>query len=562
MAWELEIHTIDVSQGESALVIAKDANANLYKSMLIDAGLQKYGGIVDDFVANKLGNRTLDYIAVSHYDVDHSGGITQLLLSDNYSAIAYQIANAVWGEIDGKLNAGSKYLAGKVIGAFVAITGGCYNDGTTDGSVSFANTVLVALINANLSDNLQEARTEAYKYAKSDISNYSTVTGRFLMKYYGSGKPKALANGLLGLVLGNLQAADLRTLMYNYIFDQITPNNKGFFSTRIGTTANFRYANATIYDPGDTDIDGTAYPISSNDAYKKALAGSAKIAGYSSKSIAATGRTRTTPGLGNELMGWNNTAAAPHVYCLARGLGVYQNNQRVTQDNGNGISIGLGIQFGKFAFFTGGDLPADGLQMIPGAFLNRQGFGNLTIIPAFKAGHHGSAHALNQNYLDNSSPVTSVISCGYKQFGEDPNNVHPDQATIDLLHDQATILKYFLTNCKIERNHVPASLESPQIINGNKSRVSGDNGYDEGEGHDDDVEDPQAKVHRGNISLLINQAESSSNSKYGRDVLNNNGVYRQFRVGYYENDAPPNLSEDDMAVDAIGATSLTLHFWQ
>lgn len=550
MAWELEIHTIDVAQGESALVIAKDTVAGNFRSMLIDAGLQKYGQIVDSYVAGVLGNRQLDYIVTSHYDVDHSGGITQLLLSDNYSTIAYNIADAVYGEVSAFLTSDNKAIIGKAIGAFVGYTGGGYNDGVTDGTTAFDQAVLIAFLDAKEQASLQQARTVAYTEAKSSINNPDTDVSRPLLKYYGSSKPKTIAFGVANLVINNKGSGDLRTLLYEFIFKEIIPNNKGIVNTRIGTTTGFRYSNVAIYDPGNQDIDGTGYPISSVSAYEGALEGNAKIAGYSSKSIPAAGRTRTTPTLGGEMLGWGATAAAPHVYCLAWGRGVYQNSTRITQDNGNGISIGMAIQFGKFAFFTGGDLPADGLQMMPGALLNKAMFGNLTIIPAFKAGHHGSAHAINQTFLTAARPLTSVISAGYKQFGSDPNNVHPDQMTIDLLHGQATIPRFFLTNCKIVRNHVPGSDNKEQMVIGNKSRISGDNGYDPGE-----RDGQRAKVERGNIVLAINQAESTSTKRRGVDTLTGTEVYRQFRMTHFEED--PDLNDEP-----LGPTTNTIFFWQ
>ncbi|MGH7486885.1 MAG: MBL fold metallo-hydrolase, partial [bacterium] len=98
MAWELNIHTLDVGQGESSLVVLSDIMAvpPRYLSILIDGGLLRYASTVHAKIltaARKAdGTPGVDYILVSHYDDDHSGGIAALLLADNLSIMCNRLA--------------------------------------------------------------------------------------------------------------------------------------------------------------------------------------------------------------------------------------------------------------------------------------------------------------------------------------------------------------------------------------------------------------------------------------------------------------------------------------
>jgi len=51
MAWTLDIHLIDVGQGECSLVVAQDLATGATRSMLIDAGHPVYARTVDSYIA-------------------------------------------------------------------------------------------------------------------------------------------------------------------------------------------------------------------------------------------------------------------------------------------------------------------------------------------------------------------------------------------------------------------------------------------------------------------------------------------------------------------------------
>ncbi len=87
MAWRLEIHHIDVvSSGDSTLIVAREVPplagaAPVIRSVLIDGGRRNRFPIVHAYVGAVLGPGVgLSALICTHYDVDHMGGLTPLLL--------------------------------------------------------------------------------------------------------------------------------------------------------------------------------------------------------------------------------------------------------------------------------------------------------------------------------------------------------------------------------------------------------------------------------------------------------------------------------------------------
>ena len=80
MPWSLEIHHIDVDQGDATLILIRQ-NGVLQKSVLIDGGRQKAGEIIEKYLHKQgiKGNKSLDIIVATHYDADHIGGLIYLL---------------------------------------------------------------------------------------------------------------------------------------------------------------------------------------------------------------------------------------------------------------------------------------------------------------------------------------------------------------------------------------------------------------------------------------------------------------------------------------------------
>lgn len=86
MAWQLEIHHIEVGQGDATLVIAREVApligaAPIVRSVLIDGGHRNYANTVHTYITTPpAALAALDVLVVTHYDEDHYGGIKSLLL--------------------------------------------------------------------------------------------------------------------------------------------------------------------------------------------------------------------------------------------------------------------------------------------------------------------------------------------------------------------------------------------------------------------------------------------------------------------------------------------------
>src|SRR5690349_10148788 len=81
MQWRVEVHHINVGQGDSALIllysIDDTAKETLKKAILIDAGkknpgLERVLPYLEQVL--KKQNKKLDAIVITHYDEDHVGG--------------------------------------------------------------------------------------------------------------------------------------------------------------------------------------------------------------------------------------------------------------------------------------------------------------------------------------------------------------------------------------------------------------------------------------------------------------------------------------------------------
>lgn len=68
----MEVHTIDVGQGDSILVIQKD------KVMLVDCGTRAKGATVAEYL-KKLGITKIDILVGTHSHDDHMGGIAEII---------------------------------------------------------------------------------------------------------------------------------------------------------------------------------------------------------------------------------------------------------------------------------------------------------------------------------------------------------------------------------------------------------------------------------------------------------------------------------------------------
>lgn len=85
--WKLEIHQLDVGQGDSAVVLFKKQNITngkyeINKSILIDAG-DSFAGVSVDTYLNNLNINVIDAVIISHFDKDHYKGLNLINKIDN-----------------------------------------------------------------------------------------------------------------------------------------------------------------------------------------------------------------------------------------------------------------------------------------------------------------------------------------------------------------------------------------------------------------------------------------------------------------------------------------------
>lgn len=137
----LEVHFIDVGQGDAALVKCGDA------AMLIDAGENDKGTLVQNYI-RKQGVKSLDYLIVTHPHSDHCGGADVIItkydidtiIMPNYAADTASYRDVIQA-LDGKKYqvtepaAGDVYKLGDAKFTIVAPNGGDYGDNANNYSV-------------------------------------------------------------------------------------------------------------------------------------------------------------------------------------------------------------------------------------------------------------------------------------------------------------------------------------------------------------------------------------------------------------------------------------------
>ncbi len=107
------------------------------------------------------------------------------------------------------------------------------------------------------------------------------------------------------------------------------------------------------------------------------------------------------------------------------------------QDNNNKNSIVFNLQYQDMDFLFTGDCESENETDIINSF-------NLSTIDFLKVAHHGSDTSSTDNFVKETSPSISVISCGYKnQYG------HPHDSTL------STLNKY---NSKVFRTDINGDL--------------------------------------------------------------------------------------------------------
>jgi beta-lactamase superfamily II metal-dependent hydrolase len=87
----LEIHCIDVGQGDCTLIVSSEGG-----TFLFDAGNNGKGNSTVIPYLQSLGLTALDYIGVSHYHVDHIGGVDEVVNSLGIDSIRVAVLDRGW----------------------------------------------------------------------------------------------------------------------------------------------------------------------------------------------------------------------------------------------------------------------------------------------------------------------------------------------------------------------------------------------------------------------------------------------------------------------------------
>lgn len=126
----LEIHHLNVGQGDSTLIISPTG-----KSLLFDAGEDNWNSsinaetVIGPYIQSVLGCKQLDYVVISHFHADHIGyvgfgGLWNLVEAQNFSLgqTLLRNYNAYLGEGSGTLDHWKIYLAGSGAGKLHPVT--------------------------------------------------------------------------------------------------------------------------------------------------------------------------------------------------------------------------------------------------------------------------------------------------------------------------------------------------------------------------------------------------------------------------------------------------------
>lgn len=521
MPWILEIHTIDAGRGESSLIIARNAATGVSRSMLIDGGRTNVSSIVNDYVRVALhahGLNHLDHIVTSHYDVDHSEGISQILNSDNLEANAAVIGNAAGAAAFAA--AGQTVLQQIAAGAAAAVvaTGGGYdhpndsNDADQAAAAGQKASQLVIAPGTSPAEAAAIGQQSGRTFLGEAMINNSAIV-------WGNSRANSVAKAA-GQAAGVLQGTSAARSASAAIAARRRMATGALPTGQFQTFGFYRSSN--VIDTGDQ--------VAMPDNYGLAISDQINFGGMVVEAIGVD-RARTSLGraqLGAEILwGTGNSAMlppdnAPTMHLVAANAFTWDvppnpNPIGIGADN-NADSLAFVLRFGNFWFYTGGDLPSDGEERVGTAVRNLGlpnpaggTFAPPAAISAFKCGHHGANTSTSVQFLNTIQPSIAFISC-------DSMYEHPGQTTINNLLASAPMQRFYLTNCKFATLGVPASIGLNQLVppNENGSRVCGDNG----------ANNLQPGRHRGNIKATVTQAMAGMAPGPGRSV----------QIEYFDND--------------------------
>ncbi|MEQ1955434.1 hypothetical protein [Mesorhizobium sp. CN2-181] len=546
MPWILNIATIDVGQGESALIIARDTGpGGASRTMLIDGGRALHASTVNNFVAGQLalhGVQEVNVIVTSHFDVDHSGGVVALLQADIFEASAEIVGAAAARAAIAAIAAGrvGQQVIVAAAAAGLAATLGAYD---VPGGPQRANIADLAGQDTHgvavpLGTTNAQAAALGIPYGDHRVAITLGAMNPVIVRNGPRQTNVASDAGVLAGTVPLGTALGPRAMgATGAAFTAMAPG--------IPATARFRtfqvFRNAILVDPGAAGA--TA-------GYLNSVAGTATFTGGATITVPTAVHNRRSlsqPDLTDEVL-WDTLgggaalapAGSPAAFVVAANGWMWEVPPALAPIPGgagnNGLSIGLVLRFGNFYFYTGGDLTTVGEDALAATVMaqalpNPQGgapFPAPLNFAAFKAGHHGADGSTSTAFINALSAPVAVISVGGGIF----NGVaHPGPAAIGRLHANGNIGNFYLTNCQFQTGHIPSSFGVNQIFPPpggpipppaypayapNKSRVAGDNGL------------PNLTPGRPRGDIVINVTQANANAGPGG---------RTFDISYFDDDA-------------------------
>jgi beta-lactamase superfamily II metal-dependent hydrolase len=513
MPWQLDIHLLDVGQGDCTLIIAENVALGQRRTMLIDAGESAYGEIADDKVL-ALGLPGVDHIVSTHYDKDHRAGLQALLLADDLADLVETLTTAA------NANAFGAHRRARIASVDAAVCAAAL--GNYGPNLMFANAAAMNARNGTAAAGTDNAAADnGVWYADqvgSPIGVASLIPYQYTRKRVAKNAGIAAANAIAAGQAGAVLTTTIRDEIFWTLRTGMADQGARFWTDN-------RYNATHVIDLGPAAVP-TGWVGAINGQYT--VSGHGVVAPH-------VNRVRTSvPNLGDEVL-WNSgpnamlpPANAPEVYVVSCDGWAWQGNgvapfMITTAASGNNCSIGLLIRFNSFFYCTLGDMATVGENPLMTAVManglpNPAGGGLLPVPPrmaSFKCSHHGSASSTSNAFLASANPRSALVSSGFNASYQ-----HPDDALVFRLHTRASIGAFYLTNCNFQSHVVAASMGLNQLNTaGNKSRVAGDN---------NNVNLAPGR-NRGDIRLRITQAQSQAVA----------GAGRQYGVRYWEDDLAP-----------------------
>jgi hypothetical protein len=536
MVWQMDILTIDVGQGESSIIDIQDippggGPPTTRRTVLIDGGLAGYADIVHQHV-RAVNPQGVDFILVSHYDGDHSEGVTNLLAADNlwHFCEAICAVAAPYAIVPGQNRA--QIIAATTAAASAAAWGAWGPNAGLEAPVVAA--ALATPMLAGMTD-VQAANAGAAAVTAHGAFGVASLVAPTRTRNIAVKLAARVAATMVAFLpppatLPAVQAAMRTSLQQSW---------RGFVPARATVDTGGIYRTTEVIDIGNR--------VAPDPAYVPSVNGQVNVATVLTAAPLVNRQRTSIPLLGTELL-WRagapaNAATAPVALVVSTPLtGVVLPVGSAWQGQGvagahvasgqadNDVSIGLLFRFNEFTYFTAGDLPFHGENVIGASLLahpvpDATGVaGNNFPVPppppfgAFKVGHHGGSTSTIGTFPGAVQPAAALLSSG-TGYG------HPTQLVINALYAQPTIAHFYLTNCLYPRVDVPASngvapQQTAMVMGGaalNRSRISGDNGP---------VNNAMLRA-RGDITLHVDEP--------GSTVMPGP---RQFTVTYWDQNPP------------------------